>query len=296
MKIDNKVANELLIAVRKGERMQEFMDAVAGVNNYRLDDHRRQGAIRNYFSKELISDQFLLAMDDIISEFWRGVFEKIDKAELFGSKVLVNKPGEEKVRRSTNNNPIHYLRNYGYFSVRNYINSLYRKNLAQGCSNCGCKTAVKNNKKCPDCGHDMSTVYKFVFEAESVPTMNDHTAIEDKYTSKNIDNLLAEFADKTLGEGTRAYQVLKIITEPDASRPMCNACGLCDAETFDMDMCTNYNANIGKFLGVNKTMIANKMKRIRKAFVEWLYNHNSHEAEYLLSVIPNKHKSLKILE
>lgn len=296
MKVDNELANELLVAARKGQRIPEFMDAVSGVKNYRLDNHKRQGVIRSRFAKEIISDQFLLDIDEIISEFWNGVFEKIDKAVLHGEVVVVSAPGKKKVRRPTKNNPIHWLREHGVWAVRNFITSLYRKNLEQHCTSCGYKTSVKNKKECPKCAGVMTTMYKFSHDTDMMPGGYDQDIVEEADQGRSIDRLLGDFADAVLGEGTRAYQVLKIMTEPEASREMCNACGLCDAKTFDIDSCTNYNANIGKFLGVNKTMIANKVRRIRKALPEWLQYHGSHEARNLLEVIPRKYKSLQVID
>jgi hypothetical protein len=135
----------------------------------------------------------------------------------------------------------------------------------------------------------MSTVYKFVpdddikIESESHINLIDNHNIEHK-----INGMLKEFADNVLGEGTRAYQVIKILVDPQASREMCKVCKLCDADYFDMDTCTNYNANIARWLGVNKTMIASKVRSIRKRLPEWLVTQQSDEANYLLRIIPRR--------
>ncbi|MCK5614247.1 hypothetical protein KAR91_70935, partial [Candidatus Pacearchaeota archaeon] len=178
MRVENHVADELLVAVRKGKKTQEFMNAVSGVQDYRLDDHSRQGCIRGRFAKELIRDQFLLEFDDLISVFWQGVFEKIDKAALWGEKVEIKAAGKYKERRSTDSNPIHYLRYHGFMSVRNYITSLYRKNLQQGCSNCGYKTSVKTSKECKKCKHQMSTIYKFSLINEDIDCLTDENSFK----------------------------------------------------------------------------------------------------------------------
>ena len=296
MKVDNQVANELLLAVRKGKRLQDFMNAISGVEGYRLNNLNRQGHVRSMFAKELIAEQFLLDFDDIISVFWQGVFEHLDKAKLYDEIVEIKMPGKKHGRRPTKNNPIHYLRYHGRMAVRNYISSLYRKNLEQGCNYCGHKITISNNKICQKCGNVMSTIYKFDnIEDEK------HNIIDNQF-EKNIENKdidvrlkieINKFAEDELKGGTRAYQVLKILTDPDASKDMCKACGLCGLRTFDIDTCTNYNVNIGRWLGVNKTMIASKIRRIRKALPEWLRKRNTDEAHHLVQMIPARFQVLK---
>jgi len=295
MRIENDVADQLLVAARKGKRMQEFMDAVSGVQAYRLDDHTRQGCIRGFFAKELIKDQFLLEFDDLIAIFWHGVFEKLDKAALWGEKVEIKAPGKYREYRPTDNNPIHYLRYHGFMAVRNYITSLYRKNLQQGCPNCGYTTSVKNNKICKKCGQQMSTIYKFSLLNEERDDLVDESSfkfVENQNMAEYINNIIHEFDEQVLGPNTRASQVLRILMIPEESRAMCSTCKLCNAETFDIDSCINYNANIGKWLGVNKTMIASKIRSIRKRFPEFLAEKNTRESRYLLSRISGKFKVL----
>lgn len=305
MRVENLYANELLLDARKGQRTKEFMDAVSGVPDYKIGNAKKQGHIRDSFSKELISEQFLLNFEDIISVFWTGVYEYLDKAKLFGEQVEVKAPGEESEFRATNNNPIHYLRYHGRMAVRNYITSLYRRNLQQGCSECGYKSPIKTDKACPKlkCLGVMSTVYKFVVADDNseeggafiLSTPPSQANIENVDMTSKLDRMLKQFAEEVLKEGTRAYQILKILTEPDASKDMCGACGLCDADTFDIDSCTNYSANIGKYLEVNKTMIASKVRRIRTAFVNWVYEQDSSEAQRIAGMIPAKFKSLRIV-
>lgn len=296
MRVDNKYADELLIAFRMGQRVQEFMSAVAGVEGYRLNDPNRQGCIRGMFAKELIADQFLIELDDIISVFWQGVFENVDKARLWGEKVKIKTPGKKNGKvRGTKNNPIHWVRGQGSYCVRNYINSLYRKNLQQCCTNCGHTTAVKSNKTCNRCEGEMITTYKFVEinnELDDFGVNGIGKELEDRNIEQRIHTIINEFGERVLGRGTRAYQVLMILTNPQASIDMCSACKLCDARVFDIDRCINYNANIGKYLGVNKTMIANKIRRIRKAFPEFLFSEGTPEANYLLDLIPKRHRGL----
>lgn len=292
MQIDNEYANELLISFRKGRRIQEFMDAVTGIKNYRLDNPNKQGCIRNIFAKELIADQFLIELDDIISIFWKGVFESVDRAKLWGEKI---KTLNNKDMRKTNKNPIHWLRTQGSFAVRNYINSLYRKNLQQCCSTCGYTIAVRKNKMCNKCNGEMITTYKFMEINNEVDNFNNikiGKEIEDLNIEQRIRIIIDDFGNRVLGHGTRAYQVLMILTDPQASVEMCSVCDLCNAEVFDIECCTNYNANIGRYLGVNKTMIANKIRRIRRAFPKFLSLKGTTEANYLLDIIPKKHKVL----
>lgn len=296
MRVDNQYANELLKSFRKGRRIPDFMDAVAGVGNYRLDNLSRQGCIRGMFTKELIADQFLIELEDIVSVFWQGVFENVDKAKLWGERVKIKTSCDEKYEvRATNNNPIHYIRTQASYSVRNYITSLYRKNLQQSCAVCGHTTAIKNNKQCK-CGQIMSTTYKFVEIKDDIDQFQQSSSsfrlVQDKNMEDKISTILDDFGNKVLGNTTRAYQVLKILTDPKASVDMCSACRMCDAKTFDIDSCINYNANIGRYLGVNKTMIANKMRRIRKALPEYLFSEGTEEANYLLDLIPSKHRGL----
>lgn len=296
MKIGNELANELLIAFRRGERVQEFMDAVSGTENYRLDDFSRQGCVRGMFSKELIKDQFLLEIEDIISVFWQGVFEHVDKAKLWREKVEIKKPGNEVEVRETNNNPIHYLRYHGVMAVRNYITSLYRKNLQQSCPECGYVCGVQSNKQCKnkDCNAIMQTKYKFIDindDSDNLMLTEPDKVSEDLDMERYIKSLMRRFANEILREG-RAFQIFNILTEPNASKEMCAACNLCPAKTFDIDSCTNYNANIGAYLGVNKTMVANKMRSIRKRLPQFLFSEDTQEANYILELIPKKYGAI----
>lgn len=294
MRVENKRANELLIAARKGLRLQEFMDAISGIEGYSLKDLNRQGHIRSMFAKEIISAQFLIDFEDIISIFWQGVFEYLDRAKLYGEVIEIKKPGKKKEVRPTNNNPIHYLRYQGRMAARNRISLLYRRNLDQSCPNCGFRSTVKSKKECPHCNNIMSSVYRFSDiddERDTIIDKDQYQLLENYDTSNSIDELLVRFARDELKEGTRAFQILKILMVPAESKAMCKACGLCNSETFDIDACTNYNANIGKWLGVNKTMIASKIRRIRNALPRWLKKQNNEEAQTLLSIIPNKFKA-----
>jgi hypothetical protein len=288
MRIDNEYANQLLLSVRKGICIQDFMNAVSGVEGYRVDDLSRQGAIRGAFAKELIAEQFILDIEDIIAVFWHGVFEKLGKAKLFNENVEIKHPNGHVDIRPTKNNPIHYLRNHGKMAVRNHITALYKKNLQQHCSICGFKTTIKNEKKCPKCSNLMATIYKFSdFESQEIGV---EQKIRDADMGLAIGTLLGEFAEDILKPGTRAYQVLKILTEPGASKEMCAACNLCPNAIFDIDSCTNYNANIGRWLGINKAMVATKVNRIRKALPKFLENKGTAESLYLLDIMPKRFK------
>ena len=143
----------------------------------------------------------------------------------------------------------------------------------------------------------MSTVYKFNLiddDADHLSYYVDQSENHDML--KKMERLLVRFCNEILEPGTRAYQVMQILINPEASREMCAECGLCDADTFDINTCTNYNANIGSWLGVNKTMIASKMRRIRKALPEFLLREGSDEARYLLGRIPKQYKGLRIID
>jgi hypothetical protein len=205
MKIDNQLANELLLAVRRGDRINQFMDAVSGVKGYRIGNLNRQGCIRGAFGRELISEQFLLNLEDLVSVFWSGVFEHLDKARLFGDIVVVKQPGCKEETRKTLNNPIHYLRGHGKMAVRNYITGMYRRNLQQGCPECGCRMTVREDKTCPKCGKAMSTVYKYVAAETDVdveetnqfvpfvpPQQNE---LDDHNMASKLHSMLNRFAD-----------------------------------------------------------------------------------------------------
>lgn len=295
MKIENSTANDLLLSAKRGEKLQEFMDAISGVPNYRLDNINRQGHIRSMFSKELISDQFLVDLEDVISVFWCGVFEHLDKAKLHGEVVKIKYPGSTDQFRQTDNNPIHYLRYHGRMAVRNYLSYLYRRNLQQGCPNCGYKNTIRNNKICPHCSTLMITIYKFtdIDKEESISYEDTHKNVENNELSNKLNNLLHAFAENELKRGTRAYQILKILIDPSESINMCANCRLCDSNTFNIDTCTNYNANIGNWLGVNKTMIASKIRRIRNAFPKWLLNQDNDESSHILQILPQRYKILQ---
>jgi len=294
VQVENTKANELLLAARKGQRIQEFMDAISGIEGYSLKNLNKQGHIRSAFAKEIISAQFLIIFEDIISHFWQGVFEYLDKAKLHGEMIEIKAPGKKKEKRPTKNNPIHYLRYQGRMAARNQISLLYRRNLDQSCPECGYKTTIKSDKECPHCKSIMSTVYRFSDidnERDALFEKDQYQLLEDDSSNKSIHKLLDDFALQELKEGTRAFQILKILMVPSASREMCKACGLCDATTFNIDACTNYNANIGRWLGVNKTMIASKIRRIRNALPKWLKTQDTDEAQSLLHIMPSKFKA-----
>ena len=294
VQVENKRANELLLAARRGLRIQEFMDAISGIEGYSLRDLNRQGHIRSMFAKELISAQFLIDFEEVISIFWKGVFEYVDRAKLYGEMIEIKAPGKKKEVRPTKNNPIHYLRYQGRMAARNRISFLYRRNLDQSCPDCGFKSVIKSDKACPRCPGVMSSTYRFSDidnERDTLLEKDPYQVLEDHDTNTNIDSLLSSFAADELKEGTRAFQILKILMVPSESKEMCKTCGLCDADTFDIDACTNYNANIGRWLGVNKTMIASKIRRIRNALPRWLKKQGNEEAQSLLHIIPGKFRA-----
>ena len=138
-------------------------------------------------------------------------------------KVIIKKPGKDPYERETKNNPIHWLRKHGSYAVRNYINSLYKKNLRQGCSKCGYSCVVKSNKECPKCNYIMTTIYKFVVVNEDTDEFLNEDSYKPIYLEsqlKYINNIILNFAEDVLGEGTRAHQVLKILTDPNESKDM----------------------------------------------------------------------------
>jgi hypothetical protein len=137
----------------------------------------------------------------------------------------------------------------------------------------------------------MSTVYKFVdSDTCNASYTSPFEDVENNEMLRKIYGLLREFSEVVLGGHTKAYTILKILVEPQASKDMCKSCGLCDEGTFDIDRCSNYNENIGKYLNVNRTMVANKVVGIRRRLPKWLAGQDSDEAKYLLSIIPNKFK------
>lgn len=287
MRVDNKYADQLLIDIKKGQRLHEFMDAISGVEGYKIGNLGRQGTIRRSFIREIMADQFLLDLEDIISVFWGGVFAKIPDAKLHKEVITYKTSDGKRAERRTNKNPIYFLRTHGIMTVRNHINSLYRKNLQQCCNICGTKSAIKNDRNCSKCGNEMSVVYKFANIDDTEIGYEDRQRDD---TSNIVSRLLTEFANDILKPGTRAFQVLNILTNPEASRDMCRICKLCDQNTFDIDHCTNYNANIGNWLGVNKAMVASKVSRIRRALPKFLSSKGSPEARHLLDIIPSKFK------
>jgi len=295
MQIDNQYANELLKNYNKGLNTNLFMDAIAGVNKYDVKDLSRQGCIRGMFAKEIIADQFLIDLKEIVSVFWLGVFENLPKAKYWNEEIEI-KVKDTTHKIITNANPIHYLRRQASYAVRNHITSLYKKNLQQTCDICGHTTVVKNNKKCDRCTNGfMSATYKFIEIDDDLDNLNSvsvYRYLEDDSMKIQIEKVLNDFGQKILGTNTRAYQILKILTDPKASHSMCSKCNMCDATSFDIDMCKNYSANIGKYLGVNKTLIATKMRRIRKALPAYLFSEGTVEANYLLDLIPSKFKGL----
>lgn len=295
MRIDNQYANKLLNDYHNGLNTNLFMDAIAGVNKYDISDLSRQGCIRGMFAKEIISDQFLIDLKDIVSIFWLGVFENVHKAKYWNEEIEI-KVKDKTHKIITNANPVHYLRKQASFAVRNHITSLYKKNLQQSCDICGHTTAVKSRRDCEKCGKGtMSRVYKFIEideDLDDLGIVSVYRYIEDDSMQRQIENVLEDFGKRILGTNTRAYQILKILTDPSASINMCSSCNMCSARTFNIDECKNYSANIGKYLGVNKTLIATKMRRIRKALPEYLFSEGTEEANYLLDLIPSKFKSL----
>jgi hypothetical protein len=289
MRVENDYANQLLIGIKKGQCLHKFMDAVSGVENYKISDLRRQGVIRGAFSSEIIADQFILNLDDIISVFWTGVFSKIPDTKLYKEMIIIKDCNGNTIKRPTNKNPIHFLRSHGIMTVRNHINSLYRKNLQQYCNVCGYKCSIRNSKICSKCKNEMIVTYRFANIEDTEIGINDEIPTKD--IAETISNLLHEFAYDVLKPGTRAFQILNILTNPEASIEMCKICKLCDRTTFDIDHCTNYNANISNWLGVNKAMIASKVGRIRKALPKFLSmkcSEGSIEAQYLLDIIPKR--------
>ena len=150
----------------------------------------------------------------------------------------------------------------------------------------------------------MSTVYKYIAAETDIDVEETHQFVptvapqQDKLDDHNMAHklklMLEQFANEVLKgdkeDGTRAYQILRILTDPQASREMCGACQLCDADAFDKDTCLNYSMSIGKFLGINKSLVSAKISRIRVALARWLGDQSTSEAQAFSQLIPIKFK------
>lgn len=150
------------------------MDAISGVDGYKLSDTNRQGVIGKFIDNELtyIRDRkyqstinFGVDENDIVSTFWQGVFKSLPKAKQFGQVVSVRvvdgqafdgqitsiRNGVTYNDRPTQDNPIHWLRKEGRMAIRNSLNKLYRDNLTLICDDCGHESTVKTTETTTKC-------------------------------------------------------------------------------------------------------------------------------------------------
>ena len=165
--VDNEVANEVVTKVknsilnntRDNDSIQEMMNLIIGVKSYRIENLSNQGIIKKLFDRECKKctnnnnySNFSIDFSDIVSIFWENVFKDILKAEVQGTivntrvvkgqdtsneAVFKSKDGLNFISRSTQCNPINWLRWRGVMGVRNAINKIYNKNLLQICEDCG---------------------------------------------------------------------------------------------------------------------------------------------------------------
>lgn len=113
--------------------------------------------------------------NDIISTFWQEVFKKLPDAKAFGQSVQVRivkgqtiggptistKEGVVYGTRTTQNNPVHWLRGRGRMAVRNELNKLYRENLVMVCDGCGHTSVAKTTEVTTACVCGSSSTEEF---------------------------------------------------------------------------------------------------------------------------------------
>lgn len=186
--VNNGVANEIVYNVKQdmargvtnSKNMRKMMDLISGVENYRIDNHSKQGVIRKIYDRERhaqmnyrgsLSSNFGLDLDDAISVFWETVFKYLPRAETTGAMVavrlvngqqgqgavsnLLSRNGIQMAHRPTKCNPVNYLKHMGVTGIRNMLNKSYRKNIMQVCDDCGTQASIMTIEakadNCPSC-------------------------------------------------------------------------------------------------------------------------------------------------
>jgi Zn finger protein HypA/HybF involved in hydrogenase expression len=154
--------NDIKNGAKYSKNISRFMDLVVNVQNYDINNHRRQGVISRTYAKESIvkfSDTGIaINIADLISEFWSEVFNSLDKVKPTGGDIVAKSVAGAGIHggaRQTKCNSINYLRSRGIMAVRNYINNWYRHNLVQICNQCRHESSIHSEEYgtniCPSC-------------------------------------------------------------------------------------------------------------------------------------------------
>jgi hypothetical protein len=149
-------------AYRYGRPIQDLMDLVSGVNNYKMLPTTDQGFIYHKLIRRM-EHNHVVDIDMMISKFWYGAIQAILKAQPIGTEVDTRYEGG---RRKTNMSPLSYIRNHGVGAARKYIDECCRRKLKQLCHDCGCITSLGKQRELDPgckCGHKESKLrYMFV--------------------------------------------------------------------------------------------------------------------------------------
>jgi hypothetical protein len=132
-------------AYRYGPPIQELMDLVANVHNYRMQYRTDQGFIyRKLISR--IEYNHIVDIETMISKFWYGAIQAILRAKPVGTEVGISN-GTDECRRKTAMSPLNYIRNMGVAAGRKYIDECCRKRLKQLCHDCNKVTGLGKQRE-----------------------------------------------------------------------------------------------------------------------------------------------------
>jgi hypothetical protein len=120
---------------KHGGPVQDLMDLVSGIVQYKMAACTPQGYIYNKLIHARLEYNHIIDRDQLISKFWSGVFKAITKAKIVGAIVDIDN-GTDEAPRATRLTPLQYIRKHGVSAGRKYIDECCKKKLRQRCNDC----------------------------------------------------------------------------------------------------------------------------------------------------------------
>jgi hypothetical protein len=149
MAIDRHGDDEIIAVAKKvilsgktaGPEIQAVMDLVSGVIDYKMTASTNQGWIHKKLIRDRIETNHVIDADALISWFWTGVMKALQRVQVAGTDVPVWYDEISELNgtphiRATKMSGLNYLRQYGLFMAKRYINETFKKRLRQQCMDC----------------------------------------------------------------------------------------------------------------------------------------------------------------
>jgi hypothetical protein len=142
-------------AARHGGPIQNLMDLVSGISQYKMSITTPQGYLYNKLVSGRLEYNHIIDQDQMISRFWSGVLKAVMKAKAVGTVVNID-DGTGTEARPTRLTQLQYIRKYGVSAARKYIDECCKKKLRQQCNDCHTVSSLgpqrEYDKGCHKCG------------------------------------------------------------------------------------------------------------------------------------------------